>query len=41
LKKLQVFPGNIIASTFHFTAMEFFQLDAADAAAKNPVEVKF
>ncbi len=38
---IQVFPGNIIASTFHFTAMEFFQLDAADAAAKNPVEVKF
>ncbi len=38
---LQVFPGNIIAGTFHFSAMEFFQLDAADAAAKNPVEVKF
>jgi len=38
---IQVFPGNMIAGTFHFTAMEFFQLDAADAAAKNPVEVKF
>ena len=38
---IQVFPGNIIANTFHFAAMEFFQLDAADAAAKNPVEVKF
>ncbi len=38
---IQVFPGNIIASSFHFSAMEFFQLDAADAAAKNPVEVKF
>ena len=38
---IQVFPGNMIAGTFHFTAMEFYQLDAADAAAKNPVEVKF
>ncbi len=38
---IQVFPGNIIASAFHFTSMEFFQLDAADAAAKNPVAVKF
>ena len=38
---IQVFPGNLIAGTFHFSAMEFFQLDATDAAAKNPVEVKF
>ncbi len=38
---IQGFPGNIIASTFHFSAMEFFQLDAADAAAKEPVQVKF
>ncbi|MDE2188426.1 MAG: LemA family protein [Patescibacteria group bacterium] len=38
---IQVFPGSIIAGTFHFTAMEFFQLDAADAAAKEPVQVKF
>jgi LemA protein len=38
---IQAFPGNLIASTFHFTAMEFFQLDAADAAAKEPVQVKF
>ncbi|MEN9524261.1 MAG: hypothetical protein RL536_330 [Candidatus Parcubacteria bacterium] len=38
---IQVFPGNIIAGMFHFTAMEFFQLDPADVAAKNPVQVKF
>ncbi len=38
---IQVFPGNMIASVFHFSAMEFFQLDAADAAARQPVEVKF
>ncbi|MFA6315065.1 MAG: LemA family protein [Candidatus Paceibacterota bacterium] len=38
---IQVFPGNIIASAFHFGAMEFYQLDAADAAAKQPVAVKF
>ncbi len=38
---IQSFPGNVIANSFHFAVMEFFQLDAADAAAKNPVEVKF
>ncbi len=38
---IQVFPGNIIAGIFRFTAMEFFQLDASEAAAKQPVEVKF
>lgn len=38
---IQRFPGNMIAGTFHFSAMEFFQLDAADAAAKEPVQVKF
>jgi LemA protein len=38
---IQVFPGNMIAGVFHFGSMEFFQLDASDAAAKNPVEVKF
>ena len=38
---IERFPGNLIASTFHFSAMEFFQLDAADAAAKEPVQVKF
>ena len=38
---IQAFPGNLIAGTFRFTPMEFFQLDAADAAAKEPVQVKF
>lgn len=35
------FPGNLIAGSFGFQKKEFFGLDAADAAAKNPVEVKF
>ena len=35
------FPGNIIANKFGFQKKEFFGLDPADAAAKNPVEVKF
>jgi len=37
---IQVFPGSLIASSFHFSQMEFFQLDAADAA-KQAVQVKF
>ncbi len=36
---VQMFPGNIIAGIFHFSKMDFFQLEA-DAAAKEPVEVK-
>lgn len=35
------FPGNLIAGSFGFQKKEFFGLDASDAAAKNPVEVKF
>lgn len=38
---IQVFPGSVVAGMFHITAMEFFQLDAADAAAREPVQVKF
>jgi LemA protein len=38
---MQSFPGNIIASTFNFQTMEYFQLDAADQAAREPVAVKF
>lgn len=38
---MQSFPGNIIASSFHFQAMEYFQLDAADTAAREPVKVSF
>lgn len=37
----QVFPSNFISNTFHISAMEYFELDEADAAAKQPVEVKF
>jgi hypothetical protein len=38
---LQSFPGNVIAGLFGFKAMEYFQLDAADAAAREPVKVQF
>ncbi len=37
----QVFPGNIIASTFHFESQKYFELGDADAAAREPVSVKF
>lgn len=37
--QIESFPSNLIASTFHFGKMEFFQLE--EEAAKNPVEVKF
>ncbi len=37
---VQMFPGNIIASVFKFTILEFFELEQ-DSAEKNPVEVKF
>ncbi|MFA6339020.1 MAG: LemA family protein [Candidatus Paceibacterota bacterium] len=36
---IDVFPGNIIAGAFHFSKMEFFQLE--NEAEKQPVEVKF
>lgn len=35
------FPSKVVAAIFHFAKMEFFELSAADAAARNPVEVKF
>ncbi len=35
------FPGNILAGMFKFSKMEFFQLDASDAAARQPVAVSF
>jgi LemA protein len=37
---LESFPGNMIANMFGFTKMDYFELEASDAA-KNPVEVKF
>jgi LemA protein len=39
--KIQSFPSNIIANTFNIAKMDFFELGEADAAARNPVEVKF
>jgi LemA protein len=38
---LQSFPGNIIAGMFHFAQMQLFELDASDAAAREPVKVDF
>ncbi len=38
---IQQFPGNIIASNFHITKMDMFELGEADAAAKEPVKVSF
>ncbi|MBI1974612.1 MAG: LemA family protein [Candidatus Zambryskibacteria bacterium] len=37
--KAESFPSNIIAGIFHFSKMEFFQLE--ESAAKNPVQVNF
>jgi LemA protein len=38
---VEAFPGNLIAGAFHFAKMELFTLDESEAAAKQPVEVKF
>jgi LemA protein len=39
---LQSFPANVVAGMFpQFKAMEYFELGEADAAAKDPVKVKF
>ncbi len=38
--KIQSFPSNTIASVFHFSPVELFDL-AENDAAQNPVEVKF
>jgi LemA protein len=37
---IQMFPGNVIASMFHFTKMDFFQLEEG-SEQKEPVAVKF
>lgn len=39
--KIETFPSNIIAGMFSFAKREFFELDESEAAAKQPVEVKF
>ncbi|MBI2474077.1 MAG: LemA family protein [Candidatus Taylorbacteria bacterium] len=38
---IEQFPGNIVASLFRFSKMEFFELEADQQAAKEPVKVKF
>jgi LemA protein len=38
---VQSFPGNIIAGMLRFTEREFFELGADEAAAREPVAVKF
>jgi LemA protein len=37
---IQMFPGNVIASMFKFTILEFFELEQ-DSAEREPVAVKF
>src|SRR5262249_36884489 len=39
--RIQSFPGNMIANSFHFAAMQLFDLGEADAAANEPVKVQF
>ena len=38
---IESFPGNVIANFFRFEPREFFELDGADQAARNPVKVSF
>jgi len=38
---IEQFPGNVVASIFNFSKMEFFELEADEQAAKKPVEVNF
>ncbi len=38
---LEQFPTNLVGSAFGFKTRDFFQLDAVDAAAKQPVKVQF
>jgi len=39
--KVESFPSNIVASLFHFEKKDFFELADAEAAARQPVQVKF
>jgi len=39
--KIEVFPSNIVANLFKFAKLEFFELGEGEAAARQPVEVKF
>ncbi|MDQ5890050.1 MAG: LemA protein [Patescibacteria group bacterium] len=39
--KIESFPSNIIAGIFRFAKREFFELEAGEEVARQPVEVKF
>lgn len=39
--RIDSFPSNLVAKMGHFVKKEFFQLEAGEQAAKNPVEVNF
>jgi LemA protein len=39
--KIKTVPTNLIAGSFGFTEVEFFELGEGEEAARNPVEVKF
>ncbi len=39
--KVDQFPSNLVAGWFKFFKAEFFELDEADSAARQPVAVKF
>jgi len=38
---LESFPSNIVGKSFGFAARDYFQLDASEQAAKEPVKVRF
>jgi len=38
---LESFPSNIVGNLFKFSPREFFELSESEAAAKDPVKVKF
>lgn len=39
--KIEQFPSNLIANMFKFAPLEFFELEADEQAAKEPVKVNF
>ncbi len=39
--KIEQFPSNFVAQRFNFAQAGFFELDEADAAARQPVKVQF
>ncbi|MDD2646683.1 MAG: LemA family protein [Patescibacteria group bacterium] len=39
--KIEIFPNRIVAGWLKFTSRDFFELGENDAAAKEPVKVKF